>query len=144
MPRQTSFQMTESTERQMDDLKAAGFGTTTDIIRIAIDRMHQQERNTMSINQRPAHLYLDTSEDAMFGNDTPPENADDLRKTFVHMVEQEIAELWPDLDVEIVEVNHGQRVEFFDEPQDDDDRTAETIINIVGKIYGEMDWAGDA
>ena len=50
MPRQTSFQMTEATERQMDDLKAAGFGSTTDIIRIAIDRMYQQERNTMTIN----------------------------------------------------------------------------------------------
>ena len=50
MPRQTSFQMTEATERQMDDLKAAGFGTTTDVIRIAIDRMYQQERNTMSTN----------------------------------------------------------------------------------------------
>ena len=47
MPRQTSFQMTEATERQMDDLKAAGFGSTTDIIRIAIDRMYQQERNNM-------------------------------------------------------------------------------------------------
>lgn len=48
MPRQTSFQMTEATERQMNDLKVAGFGTTTDVIRIAIDRMYQQERKIIA------------------------------------------------------------------------------------------------
>lgn len=39
MPRQTSVQLTEATERQVEALKAQGYGTTTDIIRIAIDRM---------------------------------------------------------------------------------------------------------
>lgn len=48
MPRQTSVQLTEATERQAAELKAAGYGTLTDIIRVAIDRMHQQERGTMS------------------------------------------------------------------------------------------------
>ena len=47
MPRQTSVQLTESTERQAAALKAAGFGTLTDIIRIAIDRMYLQETRTM-------------------------------------------------------------------------------------------------
>ena len=43
MTRQTSFQMTEATDRQVDALRLAGFGTTTDIIRIAIDRMAREE-----------------------------------------------------------------------------------------------------
>ncbi len=43
MTRQTSFQLTPATEAQLDALKTQGFGTTTDIIRIAIDRMFQQE-----------------------------------------------------------------------------------------------------
>lgn len=43
MPRQTSIQLTKATERQAKDLTAAGFGTFTDIVRIAIDRLHQQE-----------------------------------------------------------------------------------------------------
>ena len=43
MTRQTSFQMTEATEAQLDHLKQAGYGTTTNIIRIAIDRMYLQE-----------------------------------------------------------------------------------------------------
>lgn len=43
MPRQTSIQLTEATERQLDALKAQGYGTTTDIIRIAIDRMWMRE-----------------------------------------------------------------------------------------------------
>lgn len=48
MPRQTSVQLLESTERQTAELKAAGFGTLTDIIRIAIDRMYRQEIPTVS------------------------------------------------------------------------------------------------
>lgn len=43
MPRQTSVQLTEATERQIDALKALGYGSTTDIIRLAIDRMHRDE-----------------------------------------------------------------------------------------------------
>lgn len=43
MPRQTSFQMSEATARQIEALKTQGYGTTTDIIRIAIDRMWMRE-----------------------------------------------------------------------------------------------------
>jgi len=43
MPRQTSVQLTEATERQAAALKGAGFGSLTDIIRIAIDRMYREE-----------------------------------------------------------------------------------------------------
>ncbi len=44
MPRQTSVQLTEATERQAAALKAAGFGSMTDIIRTAIDRMWREEQ----------------------------------------------------------------------------------------------------
>lgn len=43
MPRQTSFQMSKATARQIEALKAQGYGTTIDIIRIAIDRMWMRE-----------------------------------------------------------------------------------------------------
>jgi len=49
MPRQTSVQLTEATERQAAELKAAGYGSLTDVIRIAIDRMHQQEKQLMEL-----------------------------------------------------------------------------------------------
>jgi hypothetical protein len=42
MPRQTSLQLTEATERQVEYLKQQGFGTFTDINRVAIDRMYNQ------------------------------------------------------------------------------------------------------
>lgn len=45
MPRQTSFQATEATDQQLAELRDAGFGTTTDIIRLAVDRMHREEIN---------------------------------------------------------------------------------------------------
>ena len=43
MTRQTSSQITEATDAQVEYLKQRGFGTFTDIQRIAIDRMAQQE-----------------------------------------------------------------------------------------------------
>lgn len=43
MSRQTSIQVTSATDQQVDQLKQHGFGSFTDIVRIAIDRMAQQE-----------------------------------------------------------------------------------------------------
>lgn len=43
MARQTSIQLTEATKRQIEALKAKGFGSFTEIVRVAIDRMFQQE-----------------------------------------------------------------------------------------------------
>lgn len=47
MPRQTSIQLTEATEQQVASLRERGFGTFTDIVRIAIDRMYTQETAIM-------------------------------------------------------------------------------------------------
>jgi len=52
MTRQTSVQLTEATERQADALRARGFGTFTDIVRLAIDRMYNQEVRTMETKAR--------------------------------------------------------------------------------------------
>ena len=41
MPRQTSVQIIEVTERQVADLTAHGYGSFTDIVRVAIDRLHR-------------------------------------------------------------------------------------------------------
>ena len=46
--RQTSMNLTPATEAQLDYLKAKGFGGTTDIFRIAIDRMATQEGHAMT------------------------------------------------------------------------------------------------
>lgn len=43
MSRQTSIQISDSMQRQITRLQAAGFGTFTDIVRLAVDRMYQQE-----------------------------------------------------------------------------------------------------
>lgn len=43
MNRQTSIQLTAATEHQIESLKAAGFGSFTDIVRLAVDRMYNQE-----------------------------------------------------------------------------------------------------
>lgn len=140
--RQTTIRLTPATDRQLDELQSNGFGTVANIIAIAVDRMHREEIDTMNTaSARPAHVYLDTSEDSLFGHETPPENADNLRAAFVTMVEQELSEQFPELDVTVIEVEHGQRIIFPVDDQDNDDRTVETMLHIIGKIYGEMEWA---
>ena len=54
MVRQTSVQITEATGSQVDGLKARGFGSFTDIVRVAIDRMYMAECNP-SQHERKAH-----------------------------------------------------------------------------------------
>ena len=77
MPRQTSVQLTESTERQAAALKAAGFGTLTDIIRIAIDRMYLQETRTMGATTITQIWHHSTSGDRfavkVYDGDNPRE-----------------------------------------------------------------------
>lgn len=43
MPRQSSIQLTEETERQVEILKRAGYGSFTDIVRLAVDRMAREQ-----------------------------------------------------------------------------------------------------
>ena len=62
MPRQTSVQLTEATEKQIDWLKGIGYGNFTDIARIAIDRMYREEMNQM--NETPVYTtFYIVSED---------------------------------------------------------------------------------
>lgn len=43
MTHQTSIQLTKAQQAQIKALKAAGFGSFTDIVRLAVDRMYQTE-----------------------------------------------------------------------------------------------------
>lgn len=54
---QTSIRFTAATRRQIDQLEAAGHGTITQIVAIAIDRMHREEikhmtTHTVTIEQK--------------------------------------------------------------------------------------------
>lgn len=46
MPRQTSAQVTEQTENQAVWLRKLGYVTFTDVVRVAVDRMCNQQRPT--------------------------------------------------------------------------------------------------
>jgi len=60
MVRQTSINLTEATETQVDTLKSLGFGTFTDIVRVAVDRMARQEAEwTARRNSRITGAILD-------------------------------------------------------------------------------------
>ena len=54
MPRQTSVQVLPSTDRQAEQLKAAGFGNFTNVTRIAIDRLFREE--ILHVNRAPFGL----------------------------------------------------------------------------------------
>jgi hypothetical protein len=58
MTRQTSIQLTDATQRQVEILKAQGFGTFTDIVRVAIDRLYRDEaENTLNM-VTVTHTYV--------------------------------------------------------------------------------------
>ena len=48
--RRTTVNLTEATDRQIEYLKGRGFGSFTQIIRLAIDRMYRKEADTMECN----------------------------------------------------------------------------------------------
>lgn len=52
MTRQTSINLTPATEQQADYLRSKGYGTFTEIVRVAIDRMAIQAGYTMSTIRR--------------------------------------------------------------------------------------------
>jgi hypothetical protein len=61
MARQTSVQLIEATERQVEVLKSLGFGTFTDIVRVAVDRMYQDESDKMSqVTATDTHVIENT------------------------------------------------------------------------------------
>jgi len=48
MTHQTSIQLTKAQQAQIKALKAAGFGSFTDIVRLAVDRMYQMHQTEIS------------------------------------------------------------------------------------------------
>jgi hypothetical protein len=55
---QVSLQLTQAQIKQIQDLQAAGFGTRTDIVRIAVDRIHNQEIRS-EVNTMNWQKYID-------------------------------------------------------------------------------------
>ena len=47
-----SFRSTDKADQQLDELSAAGFGNATQIILVAIDRMHAKEIGTMNAREQ--------------------------------------------------------------------------------------------
>lgn len=56
--RQTSIRLSEVTERQIQELTARGFGSFSDVVRTAIDRMSQQEV-VMDTRQLAEAIYVE-------------------------------------------------------------------------------------
>ena len=60
MTRQTSIQLTEATDRQVKALTEQGFGTFTDVVRIAIDRMYRTEtrKQEAEMDEKMAYVVI--------------------------------------------------------------------------------------
>lgn len=72
--RVTSFQLTSATDRQIEALKELGFGSKTEIIRTAIDRMYREETRTMSAaNAANSNTYYIS--EAMLGDEATEDDA---------------------------------------------------------------------
>ena len=71
---------TPQMRRQLDELSAEGYGNPTEIIRTAIDRMHQQEMRYMYTNTTDNAWVKRVDEIRQMVADVPtaPETADDV------------------------------------------------------------------
>lgn len=59
MPRKTAtFQLTDADARKIDELEAAGYGTKTDIFRLALDRLHRDEISTNRSGTMPKTIEV--------------------------------------------------------------------------------------
>lgn len=56
---------TPQMRQQLDELIAAGWGNQTDVIRTAIDRMHQQEKRTMELSQSEQTNAMQIAQDVI-------------------------------------------------------------------------------
>lgn len=57
------MQLTPAQERQLEALRVAGYGNTSDIIRIAIDRMYNEENMTMIIAKSDREIIAAAAEE---------------------------------------------------------------------------------
>lgn len=76
MPRQTSIQLAEATERQVQALQSQGFGSFTDIVRLAIDRMYREEipmSEKLTYEQKSAAVLAHRLRSDAKTNNTTPE-----------------------------------------------------------------------
>lgn len=121
MPRQTSFQATEATDHQLADLRDAGFGTTTDVLRLAVDRMHREEiiMKESAIARRAGVLRTDSDKQIVqkiraWIQTTCPDLPPAQRKIQARLAWQGIVVTW----------GQGHRIEDFDGAWDDDNTPA--------------------
>ena len=85
-------------------------------------------------------VHVVTTEDALFGNG-PVEgiDIDESRKTFVRMVEAELAKQLPDYESDVIEVSWPKSALV----SDDSDDAAGDAEKIVADIYGSFEWMID-
>jgi len=68
MTRQTSIQLTEATDRQVKALTEQGFGTFTDVVRIAIDRMYRTETRKQEATQMKTATLAEAIYSEVYGD----------------------------------------------------------------------------
>jgi len=130
MARQTSVQITDATDRQVNWLQSAGFGTFTDIVRLAVDRMYNQEVRDMN------YIEIVVSEDSLFGGwiDMGHYDVEASLDAYVHDLDKKLRE---EFDAH-VDVSHGDMDKTTVETDDDADRAF--VDHIQAEIYETYTW----
>ena len=86
MSTQTTVRLNEDTRRKLVDLELAGFGTQSNVMRVAIDRMHQQECKVMAVElveDNAGGLYLGSEGWTWYRVDDAGGNFDDDAVAYV-------------------------------------------------------------
>jgi hypothetical protein len=147
MARQTSVQITEATERQVELLKQYGFGSFTDIVRIAIDRMYRDELEALEgkLPDNPvAYIEIEYSEDGMFGgSDGEPRDGYDLRASYDKFEELLTAQLRAEFPQAEISIHNG--IGDWHRAKDEDgmelDWESQQVGQTIYDVWGNWEWA---
>jgi hypothetical protein len=132
MTRQTSIQLTEATERQANALRARGFGTFTDVVRLAIDRMYREETEMETMQIR-----VEFSEDGLFGGweDMEYYDIEASRAAYRDELETALEEAFPGAEIEVV-TGINDRVEVNGQRDTNEVADAREIVADTYQSYG--------
>lgn len=103
MIRRTTVNLTQATDRQVEALQEAGFGSFTEIVRIAIDRMYRDELHALEGKlHQVARVAVEYSEDGLFGAEgsegyDPPASF----ARFEELLDAAISRQYPDAEISI-------------------------------------------
>ena len=140
MTKATSFRFSETTARQLAWLAPRFSGNQTTVVTVAIDRMYQQERSTMS-NETIQTIEWHVNLPDLWADE--PEEGTDVEaseRRYVEMVEAALQEAYPSAEI----ITHTHQATGWSRPASvnglADTTECAAVDDVIGSVYQGWEW----